>query len=248
MVWVLITVVAFRWRHKSVKQAVSWFLNYRVVTFTTILSIMFLLASAVIGDLTHFSWVLFGGGLISAALFVGIILPPKGEVITEGGKQVVRERARKLKFGWIFAGMIIGAFALWGAWALFPAITTQEGWVTFGVLMLLGITFLIRAIPAMHFPAYVPVAIAVWTITNAPTWIQPVKVIGVTIIPGDPLIMLITALLTAIAFFVSLAILVYLSHATTFTHKLLNSAPLLFVTAVICLSWAVLLVIFHWSL
>lgn len=248
MVWLIIGVALFKWRHKPVKDALKWFVNYRVLSFSTLLSIMFLVAGGLMSDFTHFTVILIAGGIISSVLCAAILSPPKGQVIKEGKKEVVKESARKIKFFWLFLGMIVGAFALFGAWILFPAITSQEGWITFGVLMLVGLTFLIRAIPAMNFPVYVPVAIAYWTATNAPTWIHPFNVGGNTIILGDAAILLITIVLTIAVFLISVLLLLWLSHTTHFTGKILNSPPFLFMTALICLTWACLLVVFQWSL
>jgi hypothetical protein len=248
MLWLIAAVALFKWRHKPVREALRWFVNYRLLTFSTLLSIMFLVAGGLMSDFTHFTVILIAGGTISSVLCAAILAPPKGQVVTEGKKQVVKETARKIKFFWLFLGMIVGVFALFGAYILFPAITTQEGVITFIILMLVGLTFLVRAVPAMNFPVYVPVAIAYWTATNAPTWIRPFNVAGNTVILGDPAVLLITIVLTIAVFLISVVLLLWLSHATNFTGKILNSPPFLFLTALICLTWASLLVVFQWSL
>lgn len=212
-----------------------------MLTFATLFSVMFLIAGALVSNYAHYSTILFSGGMVCAIMFIAIMqrmLPKK-----ESKEPLAPVRITKF---WSFIGLVAGTFAVVAAWGLFPNISTREGWITFGLLIVVGATFLLRAIIAFNFHVWLPTAVASFTATNAPNWINPS--IGSYLEMTHSTILFITAIITAVFWIILTVILLWLSHSEKFISRVLNSPPMLMATAVMALIWAGMMVWFRWSL
>jgi hypothetical protein len=104
----------------------------------------------------------------------------------------------------------------------------------------------LRAIVAFNFHIWLPTAVASWTATNAAGWINPS--IGGVVELTHSTILFITAVITAVFWILLTLVLLWLYHTETFMTRVLNSPPLLMLTAVMCLIWAGMMVWFQWQL
>jgi hypothetical protein len=203
-------------------------------------------------DYSHYSTILAASGILSGIMTVSLLSKVMPKKVKDAKKPPEEPKPKpKLAAGWIYpiAGTIVGTFALMAAWGLFPNITTLHGWITFILLIWIALTFLLRAISALNFHVWLPTGIAVWAATNMMNWVgQPFSLFGFTIIPDWGTVLFLTAVLTIGAWIILTVLLLWLSHTATFTNKVLNTAPLLFINTLLCLVWAVMLVIFQWSL
>jgi hypothetical protein len=245
--WLTVTCIisaVILWRqHKGLKFSLHWFISTKLLSFGVLFTILILFASAFARDFTHFSLILGAGGVIAAGLFAAKLK------ILEWKPKVKDEKPPQFKRFWVLVGFVIGVFALAAAWELFPDIKYQDDWITFGLLILLGMTFLLRAIPTLQFHVYLPVGIATWAGIAAPTWIHPFTFLGFTMTPGVGLTNLIVAVITFSSWIILTVILLWLSHSSDFMNKTLNSPPLLFITCIACMTWACMLVVLPlWSL
>jgi hypothetical protein len=230
------------YKHQKPKYVLKWFFNYKVFTFATLFSLMALVAGALVKNYTHYSTILFAGGMVSFLMCLGIVEPMLHKK-PNGAKQEPPKPVVITKF-WSGLGLLAGTFAIVAAWNLFPIITTIEGWITFFMLILIGLTFMLRAIIAFNFHIWLPTAVASWAATNGSGWITPLT--------GGMLsahaILWITIIMTAIFWAFLTIILIYLYHLQRFLHSILNSAPFLGLTAMMALSWAGLMAGLAWSL
>lgn len=233
----MIALAAGYFRKQSAGYVIRWFISYKLLTFATLFSIMFLIAGALISNYAHYSTILFAGGMVCAVMFIGIVEPMLHKKV---------EKPVKISKVWAFIGLIAGTFAIVAAWGLFPNITTREGWITFSLLVIAGATFLLRAIVAFQFHIWLPTFVASFTATNAPNWINPN--IGGVITLTHSTVLFITAVVTAVFWIVLTVVLLWLNHSEIFISRILNSPPLLMLTAVMSLIWAGMMVWFQWPL
>jgi hypothetical protein len=245
--WLTVTCIisaAMLWRqHRGLKFSLHWFISTKFLSFGVLFTLLVLFASAFARDFTHFSLILFAGGIVAGALFAAKL------AILSWKPKSKDEKPPTFKRFWMLLGFIVGVFSLAAGWGLFPNIQDQNDWITFGLLMLLGATFLLRAIPTLQFHIYLPTGVAAWAAIAAPTWVHPFTFLGFTLTPGTGLINLITGVVTITFWIILTVVLLWLSHTATFMDKTLNSPPLLFITCIACMTWACMLVVLPlWSL
>jgi hypothetical protein len=231
VIFILSAIVLWK-QHRGVKFSLHWFISTKILSFGMLFTIMMLIASAYGKDYTHFSSILFVGGLVAA-----FFLHNKLEMLKS------KEKPHGFRTLLILASLIIGTLAIFAAWELFPNISNQNDWVTFGLLVLLGLTMTLRAIPALRFHIYLPTGVATWAATVAPSWLEP---FSPYFTPGPMLTNLVVIVVSATFWIILTVVLLWLSHTTDFMDKTLNSPPLLFITTLACLTWACMLVIMPW--
>jgi hypothetical protein len=226
-------IIVYGVTHRSIRKGLHQFLVNRFFSLGSMIGFTTLLWMVFIEDFAHYTTILITAGFISL-LFVRLKWA---------------NLKSSVKYFWIGVSYMIGAFAVFSALTLFPAITTMEGTFTFTILILMALTFLLRIIPAVRSHVWGVIVLGGFLATNAPGWLMIPRQFWIfTINLTEPIAWALTIVLIVLLCSLLYLTLHWLSESSHIASKFLLSPQLLFALGITCVVWGLMLGVFQWSL